>query len=323
MAGKRFTVIIVNYNGNAMLLDCVLSALKEGVPPGQIIVVDNASQDDSVENLVNNAPGVTIIYNKCNAGFSTAVNQGLRQVKTEYALILNNDAALQPGALAAFVNTFEKQHNVGLAGGQLFYPDGRQQNSVAAIPNLATELIPKALLKIVQPVRFSGKLEGNEPIPVDSVIGACLAIRVVALDRIGLLDEDFFFYMEETEWCFRARRMGVAVYYVPEARATHAQGKTANSFRAQARIEFQRSKLLFFKKAYGLAEYWLCLFFLVIRSMVNTAANTLLCLITLCLIARQRKKTTSYWYISVWYALGMPREWGLPGKCKKPGDKPL
>ncbi|MEW6612920.1 MAG: glycosyltransferase family 2 protein, partial [Pseudomonadota bacterium] len=246
MAGERFTVIIVNYNGGAMLLDCVRSALAEGVPAAQVIVVDNGSGDDSIPLLTSQVPQAVVIRNPCNAGFARAVNQGLRRVGTDFALLLNNDAQLQPGALAAFARVFAQRPRLAMAGGQLLYADGRRQNSVAAIPTLTTEIVPKALLKLIQPRRYSGKLESDRPVAVESVIGACLAVRIAVLAEVGLLDEDFFFYMEETEWCLRARRRGYEICHVPDAKAIHAQGKTANAFRTQARIEFQRSKLMFF-----------------------------------------------------------------------------
>ncbi|MEW5791123.1 MAG: glycosyltransferase family 2 protein [Pseudomonadota bacterium] len=315
MAGERFTVIIVNYNGGAMLLDCVRSALAEGVPAQQVIVVDNGSGDDSIPLLTSQVPQAVVIRNPCNAGFARAVNQGLRRVGTDFALLLNNDAQLQPGALAAFARVFAQRPRLALAGGQLLYADGRRQNSVAAIPTLTTEIVPKALLKLIQPRRYSGKLESDRPVAVESVIGACLAVRIAVLAEVGFLDEDFFFYMEETEWCLRARRRGYEVFYVPAARAVHTQGKTANTFRAQARIEFQRSKLKFFAKVGKPSTYHVVLMLLAAKALINVLANSALCLATLCLDKRQRLKTRGYWTVLMWYVARRPPSWGLPGKC--------
>lgn len=316
MAGERFTVIIVNYNGGAMLLDCVRSALAEGVPAAQVIVVDNGSGDGSIPLLTSQIPQAVVIRNPCNAGFARAVNQGLRRVGTDFALLLNNDAQLQPGALAAFARVFAQRPRLALAGGQLLYADGRRQNSVAAIPTLTTEIVPRALLKLIQPRRYSGKLESDRPVPVESVIGACLAVRIAVLAEVGLLDEDFFFYMEETEWCLRARRRGYEICHVPDAKAIHAQGKTANAFRTQARIEFQRSKLMFFAKTGGRLIYFFVLSLLLLRSFVNASANSLLCLLTLCVNRRLRAKAAGYWTICAWHILQRPDDWGLPNKCR-------
>lgn len=315
MVGEQFTVIIVNYNGSTLLMDCVRSVLAENVPVSQVTVVDNGSQDESIGVLESQIHGVQIIRNSCNAGFARAVNQGLRRVGTEFALLLNNDAQLQPGALRAFAQMFARKSRVAFAGGQLFYPDGRQQNSVAAIPTAWTEVVPKFFLKLFNPARFSGKAVGDQPKAVESVIGACLAVRVTALPDVGLLDEDFFFYMEETEWCMRAQRRGYMVYYVPEAKAIHIQGKSANAFRTQARIEYHRSRLLFFEKTETWATLQVLYFIFVTRSITNVLTNSLLCLLTLCLSRRQRLKTLGYWTILLWYAAGRPRHWGLPGKC--------
>lgn len=314
-AGLRFSVVIVNYNGGAMLGDCVRSVLQEGVRAAQIIIADNGSRDDSLSNLEGDVPGTTIIRNPCNAGFARAVNQGLAQAQGDFALLLNNDAQLQPGALRAFADAFDQIPEMVIAGGQLRYADGRLQNAIAPLPTLAAEFLPRALLKWIFPRRFQGKMTEGTPTAVESIIGACLAVRRSALPRLGLLDEDYFFFMEETEWCQRARRLGFQVYHVPEARAVHAQGQTANRFRSAARIEFQRSKLIFFKKTRPFAAYLVLTTLLPLKSLINALSNTVLCLLTACASAHQRTKTLGYWHITLWHMLGRPANWGLPGKC--------
>lgn len=319
--GTRFFVVIVNYNGGAILSDCVRSVLREDVRAAQIIIVDNGSQDDSLANIERDAPGTTIIRNTCNAGFARAVNQGLAQAQGDFSLLLNNDAQLQPGALRAFADAFDQIPEIAIAGGQLHYADGRLQNAIAPLPTLTAEFLPRALLKWIFPLRFQGKIVAGIPTAVESVIGACLAVRRSALPRLGLLDEDYFFFLEETEWCQRARRLGFQVYHVPAARALHAQGQTANRFRTAARIEFHRSKLIFFKKTRTFAAYLILAALLPIKSLINALSNTILCLLTACASARQRAKTLGYWHIIVWYVLGRPASWGLPGKCAQKKTK--
>lgn len=308
----RFTVIIVNYNGGTMLQDCVRSALAESVPTTQVIVVDNGSQDGSIADLQAVVPAVQIQHNHCNAGFAKAVNQGLRRAHSEFALLLNNDAQLLPGALSAFAEVFDQHAEAAIVGGRLLYEDGRIQNAVAPFPTLRAEVLPKFLLKWLNPQRYSGKLDHPQALPVDSVIGACVAVRQSALAQIGLLDEDFFFFMEETEWCLRARRLGFAVYHAPQAQAKHAQGKTANRFRSGARIEFQRSKLIYFRKTEGLWAYYFLLFWQCAKSLINALANSVIAL--LLPTKRQRVKAVGYWKILAWYLLLRPAAWGLPGK---------
>ncbi len=314
---RRFSVIIVNYNGSSMLAACLRSVLEQGVAPSQIVVVDNGSSDESMILAEREAPGLSLILNHCNAGFARAVNQGLDRSAGEFVLLLNNDAQLETGSLCAFTEAFDRIPEIVIAGGQLHYPDGRPQNAIAAIPNLASEVLPKFLLKLLAPPYVHGKAQLTRPVPVGSVIGACLAVRRSAIERLGKLDEDYFFFLEETEWCLRARRQGYQVYHVPAARALHAQGQTARRFRSAARIEFQRSKLVFFRKTQGRLAYLAVSALLPVKALVNALFNTLACVATLCLLPRQRARTAGYWRIALWHLSGRPRDWGLPDKCPR------
>jgi len=314
---QRFSVIIVNYNGGEMLATCLRSVLEQGVPPPQIIVVDNGSHDDSLALAEQEAPGINVIRNACNAGFSRAVNQGLEQTTGDFVLLLNNDAQLEADSLSAFAETFDRIPEIFIAGGQLHFPDGRPQNAIAAIPSLTSELLPKFLLQWVSPRRLHGKAQMTQPVPVESVIGACLAVRRAGLAQLGNLDEDYFFFLEETEWCLRARRRGYQIYHVPAARALHAQGQTAKHFRSAARIEFQRSKLIFFRKTQGRLAYLTVSGILPIKALVNAVFNSLACVLALCLSGRQRARALGYWRIMLWHCLGRPQDWGLPDKCPR------
>ena len=299
-----------------MLSECLHSVLKQGVPAEQIVVIDNGSRDDSVDLAKREAPAINLIRNGCNAGFARAVNQGLELANGDFVLLLNNDAQLQAGSLRAFAEVFDEIPRVLIAGGQLYYPDGHPQNSVAAIPSLTGELLPKFLLKWRKPWALHGKPRASRPVAVESVIGACLVIRRSGLADLGKLDEDYFFFLEETEWCQRARRLGFEVYHIPAARALHAQGQTAQRFRSATRIEFQRSKLIFFRKTQGRLAYLLISAILPTKAVMNALSNSIACMLTLCLRSRQRARTLGYWRIVLWHALGRPQSWGLPDKCR-------
>jgi N-acetylglucosaminyl-diphospho-decaprenol L-rhamnosyltransferase len=314
-AGARFAVIIVNYNGAAMLEVCVRSVLREAVPAPQIIVVDNGSRDGSIENLKRAVENLTFVQNNCNAGFARAVNQGIRQASAEFILLLNNDAQLEPGALQAFAEAFDTLPNLAIAGGQLRYPDGRLQSAFAPLPSVEEEVLPLALLKLISPHRFRRKTNASEPIAVECVLGACLCVRSSVLPRLGLLDEDYFFFFEEIEWCQRSRRIGAEVYYLPAARAAHAGGQTANRFRGPSRVEYQRSKLTFFRKTHSAAAYHSVSLFLLFRTFINALFAALACIATLFLNKRLRLKAGTYSYLLSWHLLLRPASWGLPGKC--------
>jgi N-acetylglucosaminyl-diphospho-decaprenol L-rhamnosyltransferase len=167
----------------------------------------------------------------------------------------------------------------------------------------------------MNPTRFRRKTDAKTPMPVECVLGACLAVRSSVLPRLGLLDEDFFFFFEEIDWCQRAGRMGAEVYYLPEARAIHGQGQTADRFRGPARVEYQRSKLTFFRKTRGPAAYYGASAVLLGSTLINAVSGAIAVAATLGLNARLRLKARTYWYLLCWHALLRPRDWGLPDKC--------
>ncbi len=317
--GARFSVVIVNYNGGPMLLACVSSAVREGVPASRIILVDNGSHDDSLANLLQKFPEVVILRNPCNAGFARAVNSGIQVASTEFILLLNNDAQLEPEALRALAEGFDRFPSLAIAGGQLRYPDGRLQNAFAPLPSLVEEILPLSLLKLIDPVRFRRKSVDNRPIFVDCVFGACLCVRRSVLPPLGFLDEGFFFFFEEIDWCRRAQRLGFEVCHLPAAKAVHGGGLTANRFRGPARVEYQRSKLTYFRKASGTAGYVAVSVVLFLRTLVNALAGGVACLATLFLNRRLRTRAATYWYLVCWHILLRPASWGLPGKCPRAG----
>jgi hypothetical protein len=317
--GSRFLVVVVNYNGGGMLLWCVRSCLDEGIPQAQIVVVDNGSGDGSMKELARLFPGVQRISNPCNTGFARAVNrgirQGLKQTPAEFVLLLNNDARLERDALKTFADGFDRWPNQAIAGGLLHWPNGRMQNAYAPLPSLVEELVPLTLLRLFARQRFERKAFQPEPIIVESVFGACLCARVAMLPRLGLLDEDFFFYFEEVEWCQRAGRMGFEVRHLSDAHIEHGGGVTANRFRGPARVEYQRSKLTFFRKTRSRASYWIVSAYAVPRTLFNALAGSAACVLTLFLSRKLRAKAATYWYVFCWNLLLRPASWGLPGKC--------
>ena len=317
-AGARFGVLIVNYNGGDMLLAAIASARAEGVPARQIVVVDNGSRDSSMLAAAQLPQPPQTILNGCNAGFARAVNAGLRVLATEFVLLLNNDAELTPGALAAFAAAFDHDPLLAIAGGQLHYPDGRLQTAFAPLPSLTEELLTPGLMRKLHPERYRRTAAGSETREVESAYGACLAVRSAAMARFGLMDEEFFFYYEEVEWCRRARLAGFRVAYVPRARAMHRWGHTANRFRTEARIELQRSKLTYFRKASSPAGYTMISFLLIASAMFNVLTNGLAVALTLGLAPKLRRKLAAYRRVLAWHLRGRPASWGLPDKCPPP-----
>jgi GT2 family glycosyltransferase len=181
------------------------------------------------------------------------------------------------------------------------------QNSIAEFPHIFQEIIK---INKYRGTNF------DQVTKVESVIGACLAVRMEALKIVGKLDEDFFFFLEETEFCLRATNMGYGVYYVPTAVATHAQGGTANKFKSLARIEFQRSKLIYYKKTKGVIVWAIVSLLLVIKSLVNFVSNLIAFFLSAGLNKKFKMKTAGYFKILLWHMLFRPNSWGLPNKCR-------
>ena len=247
------SIIIVNWNTREYLLRCLKSVSgSENSPSWEVIVVDNGSQDGSGKEVKQFYPKIHLIANEQNLGFAKATNQGLTHASGRYLLLLNPDTEVKQGAIDRFVDFMENHPDAGIAGGQLLNPDGSKQNSIANFPTLATELLNKRLLRWLFPAKFPGK-ERNyvEPIEVDSVIGACMVVRREAMEKVGILDEDYFLFFEETDWCYRMRKGGWKVFHLPQAEVVHFQGRGAEPKKREARVEYYRSRYHFFKKNRG------------------------------------------------------------------------
>lgn len=304
----ELSFIIVNWNTK----DLTLAALRSIVDTAggyrhEVFVVDNGSTDGSPEAILKAYPHVSLISNKCNVGFARGVNQALEQVKGRYIVLLNSDARLTKGAVEAFVNFMEENPDVGITGGQLLNEDGTKQNSIAPRPTLATELTNKRLLRLFFPRRYPGKEKSYaSPIEVESLVGACLCVRHEAIEEVGGLDEGYFFFLEETDWCLRMRERGWRVVFVPAATIFHLQGQSAAAARAEAKIEFYRSRYRFFSKWYGERVAQILRVGLVVRLLCEVIANGLLFW-----HRGHRKRWSTYWLLLLWHLRGCPADQGL------------
>lgn len=305
--GPDVTVVVVNYNGGDLTPACL-----ETVPPGaETIVVDNGSRDGSPEAIAARFPGVRLLRNPVNRGFAAAVNRALEEARGRYVCLLNNDARLTPGALEGLVAFMDAHPDVGMCAPQLLHEDGRRQHSFDNFPSLATVFLNKSLLRLLVPRRFPSKrLEVAEPIDVESVIGACMLVRKDLVDRIGPLDEAYFLFLEETDWCLRARRAGARVTFVPSARVVHLQGRTRDRVRVRARIEYTRSLFTFFRKNRP-GAYLLLRALFPIRTLLELLGQTL----TLWAprVPRRWVETAA---VAAWQFCLCPRGWGLSGEAE-------
>ena len=275
-------------------------------------MVDNGSHDGSVSEVKRAFLFVHIIENERNLGFAKAVNQGLQKASGKYVLLLNPDTQVKDGAIERLVSFMDSNSDVGVAGAQLLNSNGSKQNSIANFPSLGTELLNKSLLRWLFSKKFPGKeADYPEPVEVDSVIGACMAVRREAIEQVGPLDEDCFLFLEETDWCYRMKRAGWKIYHVPQAEVYHFQGKSAEREKKRAKVEYYRSRYHFFKKNRGNLQWFILLGGLMIRLVFELLAALVASSVTFFTIKGWRKRLSIYAYLLAWHLRFCPEGMGL------------
>jgi N-acetylglucosaminyl-diphospho-decaprenol L-rhamnosyltransferase len=251
------SVVILNWNVRDLLRQCLTSLTTVPCPLStEIIVVDNASGDDSVSMVRAEFPGVRLIVNTANRGYTGGNNDGIAAADGRYVLILNPDTQVMDDALSTLVAYADAHADVGIVAPQLLNPDGSVQSSRRRFPTLATALFESTWL---QPVAPRGVLRDyymldradDEVQEVDWATGACLLVRRDAIRQVGLLDESFFMYSEELDWCRRIKQAGWKIAYLPQAQVIHHVGKSSDQVVAQRHIYFQSSKVRYFRKHHG------------------------------------------------------------------------
>lgn len=266
-------VVIVSFNTCALLRAC-LASLRDCRLPLRVVVVDNASTDGSAAMVRAEFPEVELLEPGRNLGFAGANNLGLRKVLSSfpvkstlntqhsvpnYVLLLNPDTVVHPGAIEALVAFLEAHPRVGAAGPRLLNTDGTTQPAAFRFPTLAMtaldlfppgELLPGRLYNSWWHGRYPQE-RSDAPFPIDHPLGACILVRRAALEQAGPLDEGYFMYAEEVEWCFRIRAAGWAIWQVPEARVTHVGGAATSQFRSRMQVALYQSRLRFFRQHYS------------------------------------------------------------------------
>ena len=253
------SVIIVNWNVRDLLRRCLRSLYSSATESGlavQVIVVDNGSTDGSVEMVRSAFPAVHLIVNRDNRGFPAANNQGLAVAQGRYSLILNPDTEIVGDALATMVAFADAHPDVGIVGPQLLNPDGTVQSSRRRFPTLATAFFESTWLQRYGPRRILEHYyvldrPDDRAQDVDWLYGAAFMARREAVAQVGLLDEGYFMYSEELDWCRRFRDAGWRVVYLPTAQVIHYGGKSSEQVIAARHIHFQTSKVRYFRKYHG------------------------------------------------------------------------
>ncbi|MGC9359107.1 MAG: glycosyltransferase family 2 protein [Anaerolineae bacterium] len=264
-------IIVVSYNTRELTAGCLESAyrdLESSKLMGHIWVIDNASPDDSAEMVAERFPQATLIAQDTNPGFAVATNVGIRAALAQdpaprYVMLLNPDTIVRRGALSALISFMDETPSAGAAGARLYYGDGSFQHSAFRFPSLSMAfldfwMINHRLLDSRLNGRYPRRLyESGEPFAIDHPLGATMCIRRETLAEVGLLDEGFFMYCEEIDWCFRAKAAGWGIYCVPRSEVVHLGGQSTGQFRAGMFQALWESRFRLFAKHYGRLYQWL------------------------------------------------------------------
>ncbi len=256
------SIIIVNWNVKDLLRDCLASLLKAVTASlnYEIIVVDSASHDGSVNMVRAEFPQARLIASHENLGYAKGNNVGAVAAQGRYLLLLNPDTVVKPGALLELVTYLEARPSVGAVGPQLLWPDGSLQSSRRHFPSLGSLFWESTLLGQWFPhhpyAEYYRMATTPPDVPqrVDWLVGAAILIRREAWQQVGFLDQTFFMYFEETDWCHRCTRAGWEIHYLPTAQITHYEGKSSQQVVAARAIRFQRSKIRYTAKYFG--QFW-------------------------------------------------------------------
>lgn len=260
------SIVIVNWNTRQYLSQCLQSlqqtagtvdpigrTLTFGPYLTEVFVVDNASRDDSVAMVRDQFPWVRLIENDQNVGFAPANNQALREYTGRYALLLNSDTEVKPDALRLLVEFMEQTPTAGAVGAHLFNGDGTLQPSCQPMLTPWREFWRLTFLdQIVRRSTYDmTRWNARDPQRVEVIKGACLLVRRTALDRIGLLDEQYFMYTEEVDLCYRLLHDGWTLHWLPTAHVVHYGEASSQQMAEKMYVQLYRSKAQFYRKFGG------------------------------------------------------------------------
>ena len=252
----EISVVVPSWNTREYLDACLRTLAAAPKPTTEVIVVENASEDGSLELLREAHPEVRVLVNERNEGFARACNQGMRVATGRYVLLLNTDTEIRGTALQDLYRWLEGNPEYGAAAPRLVHPDGGTQRTVQAFPNLRTPLYFGTPLERWFPdskelVRyFLRDWDQESSRDVDQPPAAALLVRRSALDEIGLFDETFWLFYNDVDLSLRLHRAGYRTRYLAEAEVLHHVGGSTRKFGAFV-PEWQRNRLAFYRKHFG------------------------------------------------------------------------
>ena len=257
---SRVSIVIVSWNVADKLRDCLHSVqtTTKGADV-EVIVVDNASSDETLAMLSGEFPHVGVIANQTNVGFAKACNQGIEVSSGQYVFLLNPDTVLMPGTVATLSRYLDTHPSVGMAGPKFLSPTSETQFACARrFPTLWSEWLLTALALDKVPglgtwlsrrLLYSYDYDTNTP--VDTLSGGALMVRREVIERIGRLDERFFLTYEDTEWCHRAHEAGYDIVYLPEATLIHYHGESRRKSPKSSVLRGVESATRYYQSVHG------------------------------------------------------------------------
>lgn len=250
------STIIVNYNVKELLRKCLQSIFdfQKGLN-FEVIVVDNHSEDQSTKMVQQYFPIVKLIDNKRNLGFSAASNQGIKESRGRYILLLNPDTEFTLDGISEMIMFMDSFPQVGICGPKMVDPRGETHFSARSFPSYLTAISShQSILNRLFPHNPLSKKyllkdqDRNQRKEVDWISGSCLLTKRSVFEKIGLLDEQFFIYVEDVDFCYRAKKAGFSVYYFPNSVVIHHIGKSTQKRKLAMLVEHHRSMYHFYRK---------------------------------------------------------------------------
>lgn len=248
-------VSIVSLNTRDLLAACLRSVISSTGVAYDVWVVDNGSSDGSPEMVALDFPMVHLVRSRVNRGFAAANNQAIRGAAARYVLLLNPDTVVQPDTMRRMTAFMDERQDVGICGPRILFPGGGFQSCGYRFPSPLAEIRQSRNIgKFLRPVFGENpplRIEAR-PFDVDWVDGACLMIRHETIRHIGLLDEQYFLYAEELDWCFRARQAGWRICALPDVEMIHHQGQSSAQMSDFSLAHLVETRLRYYRKNHGL-----------------------------------------------------------------------
>ncbi len=251
-------ISIVNYNTRDLLDRCLASiAAHPPAGPYEVVVVDNASRDDSVAMVRERYPWVQVIASPDNLGYAAGNNLAMVGCRARYFLVLNSDTELHPGALQRLIDYLDAHPECGMAGPRLLLPDGSVQPSCATALTLRKFFTQQFLLDKAGLAHYLfgeywyDLAQVTAPIAVDQATGAAMFCRREALRQVGPMDEGYWMYCEDSDWCQRFQAAGWPIHYVPDAVILHVLGGSSKTARAEMIAAYNLAAARYFRRHHG------------------------------------------------------------------------